>query len=103
MTLCVTLVASAADCDVPGGAARLVEAQEMVMVDEAASFRSPGSVQLVERPMGINTVGVVAWLLLLRSPEYPEGRQVRDKGSGVYICLQVAAQRPHLSSDHGNL
>lgn len=69
-----------------GGAARLVEVQELVMVDEAASFRSPGSVELVERPMGINTVGVVAWLLLLRSPEYPQGRPVRNQGSSVYIC-----------------
>ena len=47
----------------------------MVMSDDA-SFRSPGSVQLVDRPMGRNTVGVVAWLLLLRTPECPQGRQV---------------------------
>lgn len=70
-------------------AARLVEVQELVMVDEAASFRSPGSVELVERAMGINTVGVVAWLLLLRSPEYPQGRPVRKQGSGVRICRQL--------------
>lgn len=70
-----------------GGAARLVEAQEMVMVDESASFRSPGRVQLVERPMGINTVGVVAWLLLLRTPEYPQGRQV---GGPWQACVCVS-------------
>lgn len=59
-----------------GIAARLVEVQEMVMSDDA-SFRSPAAVQLVERPSGLNTVGVVAWLLLLRTPECPEGRQVQ--------------------------
>ncbi len=30
----------------------------------------------VQRPMGQNDVGMVAWLVTLRTPEYPEGRQI---------------------------
>ena len=30
----------------------------------------------VQRPMGQNDVGMVAWLVTLRTPEYPEGRQM---------------------------
>ena len=48
----------------------------MVMSDDA-TFRSPAALQLVERPSGLYTVGVVAWLLLLRTPECPQGRQVQ--------------------------
>lgn len=29
----------------------------------------------VERGAGLNAVGMVAWMVTLRTPEYPEGRQ----------------------------
>ena len=88
MAACVITTISI-DCVDSGAAARLVEVQEMVMGD-AASFRWPGSVQLLERPMGINTVGVVAWLLLLRTPECPQGRQVNIH---MLQCnMQIVAQ-----------
>lgn len=29
----------------------------------------------VDRSAGLNDVGMVAWLVTLRTPEYPEGRQ----------------------------
>lgn len=67
-----------------GAAGRLVEVQEMVMSDEG-TFRSPGAVQLVDRPMGRNTIGVVAWLLLLRTPECPDGRQVISLVHGSWL------------------
>ena len=57
------------------------------MSDEA-SFRSPAAVQLVERPMGRNTVGVVAWLLLLRTPECPQGRQVSSMSAPLNLTCK---------------
>jgi acetyl-CoA carboxylase / biotin carboxylase 1 len=33
-------------------------------------------IQEVQRAPGLNDVGMVAWLLTLRTPEYPEGRQL---------------------------
>lgn len=29
----------------------------------------------IERGAGLNDVGMVAWMVTLRTPEYPEGRQ----------------------------
>lgn len=58
--------------------ARCVDAQELVMIGEP-NFRQAGSLQLTQRPIGCNTVGVVAWLMLLRTPECPDGRQVCPK------------------------
>jgi acetyl-CoA carboxylase / biotin carboxylase 1 len=31
----------------------------------------------VEREPGLNTTGMVAWLMTLKTPECPQGRQVR--------------------------
>ena len=60
-----------------------------MVISNDASFRSPGSVELVERPMGRNTVGVVAWLLLLRTPECPQGRQVSTAASQPSVMQKV--------------
>lgn len=30
----------------------------------------------MDRAAGLNDVGMVAWMLTLRTPEYPEGRQL---------------------------
>ena len=61
-------------------AGSLVEAQELEAVEPADGGRphGPRRVRLVSRPVGENTVGVVAWQLTLKSPECPQGRQVRD-------------------------
>ncbi|KAG2224710.1 hypothetical protein INT45_009025 [Circinella minor] len=47
----------------------LVEGKELVLDDD-------GSIQEIDRAPGTNTVGMVAWLLTLRTPEYPEGRRI---------------------------
>ncbi|KAF9515737.1 hypothetical protein BS47DRAFT_1371957 [Hydnum rufescens UP504] len=35
-----------------------------------------GELQEVDRPPGNNTIGMVAWIYTLRSPEYPDGRRI---------------------------
>jgi hypothetical protein len=52
---------------------RLVEVQELVALE-----RPPGhwSVQRIERDIGENDVGIVSWLMTLKTPECPQGRQV---------------------------
>lgn len=52
-----------------------METQELVMPADAG-FRVPCTLELTSRAMGRNTVGVVSWLMLLRTPECPDGRQV---------------------------
>jgi hypothetical protein len=39
--------------------------------------RAPWTVTTVDRPIGGNDVGIVAWRLALRTPECPGGREVR--------------------------
>ncbi len=72
MPQCCSLLLLGAVAD---AAARFVEVQEMVMSGDA-NFRSAGKVELMQRAIGGNTIGVVAWLMLLRTPECPDGRQV---------------------------
>ena len=42
----------------------------------AGSFRVPAALRPLQRPMGQNDVGIVAWHMVLCTPECPEGRQV---------------------------
>lgn len=56
-------------------AGHLVEAEELVMPKEGSYARPAGVVQ-IDRRAGQNDVGVVAWLLMLKTPECPQGRQV---------------------------
>ena len=44
----------------------------------AGSFRLPTALQPLQRPMGQNDVGIVAWHMVLCTPECPEGRQVSE-------------------------
>ncbi len=37
------------------------------------------TIKPVDRPVGANDVGVVAWRLALRTPECPAGREVRSE------------------------
>ncbi|KAJ8902898.1 hypothetical protein NDN08_006218 [Rhodosorus marinus] len=48
----------------------ILEAEELVLNFETDQL------ELVKRPPGANDVGMVAWLLKLKTPEYPEGREV---------------------------
>ena len=50
-------------------------AQELVAV---LAPGAPGAapMQPVQRPVGANDVGIVAWRLTLRTPECPAGREV---------------------------
>ncbi|KAL4525084.1 hypothetical protein Ndes2526A_g07171 [Nannochloris sp. 'desiccata'] len=58
-------------------AARLVEVQELVpAAGETLSFRQKTALVPSTRPMSQNSVGVVAWVLTLRTPECPQGRQI---------------------------
>ncbi len=62
-----------------------------------SNFRQAGSLQLTQRPIGCNTVGVVAWLMLLRTPECPDGRQVWPKAvitmstHLLFVCCSTRA------------
>lgn len=56
-------------------AGRLVETEELALAP-GATFRAPGMAQQVERPVGQNSIGVVAWLMRLVTPECPQGRIV---------------------------
>jgi len=69
--------ASAGEPDAVAPSSRLVEAEELVP-DQGwdLSFRASSPLVPVKRPPNLNKVGVVAWLMTLRTPEYPMGRQV---------------------------
>ncbi|CAO0802940.1 unnamed protein product [Mucor circinelloides] len=49
---------------------QIVEAVELVLDEEVNELREQ------VRPHGTNTVGMVAWIVTLRTPEYPEGRRM---------------------------
>ncbi len=55
---------------------KLVEAEELVM-PENATYSAKVDLEIVNRPVGTNRVGIVSWLMTLRTPECPAGRQVR--------------------------
>ncbi|KAI9033938.1 acetyl-CoA carboxylase [Phycomyces nitens] len=48
---------------------QVVEAKELVLDEDEV-------LQEIDRAPGTNTVGMVAWILTLRTPEYPRGRRV---------------------------
>jgi len=54
---------------------RLVDAAELVL-PPGATFAAPGHMAPVDRAVGRNDVGVVAWILTLRTPECPSGRRI---------------------------
>jgi len=58
----------------------LFEVQELLESEE------DGSLYLGSRPVGTNTVAMVAWLVKMKTPEYPEGRNV------VVIANDVTVQ-----------
>lgn len=52
-----------------------MEVEELVMSADG-TFAEPGTMTPVVRPIGGNDVGVVVWLLTMKTPECPQGRQV---------------------------
>lgn len=69
--------ASAGEPNAVPPAARLVEVQELVpAAGKMLSFRGKTALEPSTRPMSQNSVGVVAWVLTLRTPECPQGRQI---------------------------
>ncbi len=67
-------------------AGRLVDAAELVLPREGC-FRQPGRPEVVRRPMGLNDVGMVAWLLTLKTPECPQVGGVGWLGCGS-MCVR---------------
>jgi len=52
-----------------------------------------GELELMSRPIGSNKVGMVAWLVTMKTPEYPEGRDV------VLIANDVTVKSGSFSVD----
>ena len=56
---------------------KLSEVQELVLDDDFDAGASLGyGVSVTERGRGLNRIGMVAWKILLRTPQYPSGRYV---------------------------
>jgi hypothetical protein len=55
----------------------------------AKDARVPWAVAPVERPIGGNDVGIVAWRLALRTPECPGGREVRISRGDACECYHM--------------
>ena len=58
-----------------GSAGTPVFCEELVLEDPSACS-AEAQLKVVERPIGQNDIGIVAWVLTLRSPECPTGRKV---------------------------
>ena len=59
-------------------AGRLVTVEELVM-PAGGTHQAPKPMVPVDRPVGQNDVGMIAWVLTLRTPECPQGRKVRAR------------------------
>lgn len=57
-------------------------------------FRSPPKLVPVRRPVGTNDCGMVAWLLTLRTPEYPQVRAPGTWDLGLGPCGRAAPVCP---------
>nr|AHI94840.1 acetyl-coenzyme A carboxylase [Eleusine indica] len=53
---------------------RYAEVTELVFADSVGAWGTP--LVLVERPPGINDIGIVAWSMKLSTPEFPSGREI---------------------------
>lgn len=70
-----------------------MEVQELVCLPgQVLTYRGPAPLALVQRPTSCNDVGVVAWVMTLKTPECPQGRQVRQLWSLlVGVCVGARA------------
>jgi acetyl-CoA carboxylase/biotin carboxylase 1 len=50
------------------------EVKELIFVDSVGAWGTP--LVSVERPPGINDIGIVAWSMKLSTPEFPSGREI---------------------------
>ncbi|CAG9465063.1 unnamed protein product [Pedinophyceae sp. YPF-701] len=57
-------------------AGRLLTAKELTLAPGVSSYRGEVPMEEVDRPGGENTVGMVAWMMELKTPEYPSGRNL---------------------------
>ena len=55
-----------------------MEIQELVAEEPVRKLCNIWPMHSVSRAVGENDVGIVAWQLTLKTPECPQGRQVRD-------------------------
>merc|ERR1711966_234917 len=74
-----TYLSSLSGPDVPSTPTNLFEAQELL---EGAD----GELVLGKRDIGTNKVGMVAWVVKMKTPEYPDGREV------VFVANDVTVQ-----------
>ena len=77
----------------------LVGVQELCAVP-TEDARAPWAVAPVDRPIGGNDVGIVAWRLALRTPECPGGREVRTQerhACEMPVCAFVSRPQPQPS------
>jgi acetyl-CoA carboxylase/biotin carboxylase 1 len=74
-----TYLSGMSGSDVPSTPSNLFEAQELIEGDDGELY--PG-----KREIGTNKVGMVAWVVTMKTPEYPEGREV------VFISNDVTVQ-----------
>ena len=66
-------------------AGKLVDVEELVM-PPGGTHQAPKPMVPVNRPVGQNDVGMIAWVLTLRTPECPQGRKV-SVPSNCSLCL----------------
>jgi len=74
-----TYLSSLSGPNVPSTPTNVFEAQELIEGDD-------GELVLGKREIGTNKVGMVAWVVKMKTPEYPEGREV------VFIANDVTVQ-----------
>ena len=74
---------------IPGGclgsAGTPVVSEELILADPSACA-ADAQVKMVQRPIGENDIGIVAWVLTLHSPECPSGRKVQS------LCLLLLSR-----------
>ncbi|KAG2570471.1 acetyl-CoA carboxylase 2 isoform X1 [Panicum virgatum] len=57
-----------------GNSKSYVKATELVFAEKHGSWGTP--IIPMERPAGLNDIGMVAWILEMSTPEFPNGRQI---------------------------
>lgn len=70
-----------------------MDVQELVMV-KGGTFREAADMEVVSREVGQNDVGIVAWLITLKTPECPAGRQVSPQTFSfdiLKLCVHLRA------------
>eukprot|EP00178_Gracilaria_changii_P014241 TRINITY_DN402_c0_g1_i1.p1 TRINITY_DN402_c0_g1~~TRINITY_DN402_c0_g1_i1.p1 ORF type:complete len:2462 (+),score=353.38 TRINITY_DN402_c0_g1_i1:1194-8579(+) len=53
----------------------LIEAKELILSRESSTRSEPKLVETTRKP-GQNDIGMVAWIWIIRTPEFPDGRQI---------------------------